>query len=288
MLPPAVAAEIEATLEQNSEEVTRLGGGCISPAARLQTDTGASWFVKWTERGKGRMLAAEAFALERIAETGTIRVPAVQAYGSQWLLLEWLKPATPGVQAWSDFGRALAALHRVRAQDFGWPEANFIGTLPQQNQQSDNWPEFWRSQRLEPQLSHASDAGLLGRKDVDQFQQLFAMLDQLLQVAHDVGASLLHGDLWGGNAHATAAGIAAIDPSSYYGHREVDLAMAQLFGGFPARFRSAYDEAWPLKRDGFARRQAIYQLYYLLVHVNLFGGSYTASVRSTLGEALAD
>jgi fructosamine-3-kinase len=285
-LPRAVAAEIEAAIDTRILSATRVGGGCISPAARLETSDNQLYFVKWTEHGKGRVLAAEAFSLDRIAETNTVRVPTVRAYGLQWLIMEWLEPGTPGPQAWRNFGTAIERLHRIKDGCFGWPEANFIGALPQQNPWCDSWSEFWRGQRLEPQLSHAVDAGLLGRSDVRRFEQLFARLDELLAVGDAEGPSLLHGDLWHGNAHATKDVIVAIDPSAYFGHREVDLAMAELFGGFPPAFREAYEELWPLQRAGLQQRKAAYQLYYLLVHVNLFGPGYVSSTRNALAEAL--
>jgi fructosamine-3-kinase len=285
-LPGPLAREIEAAIDTSITSADRVSGGCISPAVRLQTNTGQTYFVKWTEHGKGRMLAAEAFSLDRIAETNTVRVPTVHAYGLQWLLLEWIEPAGPAPRAWRDFGIALSRLHRSENRAFGWPQANFIGALPQQNPWCDSWPEFWRGQRLEPQLSHAVDGGLLGRTDVHRFEQLFDRLEKMLAVGDTEGPSLLHGDLWHGNAHTTGDTIVAIDPAAYYGHREVDLAMAELFGGFPSAFREAYEEQWPLHRAGFRQRQAAYQLYYLLVHVNLFGVGYVAAARTALMDAL--
>ena len=286
MLPAALAGEIEAVIKTPIANVSQVDGGCVSPAARLQTSQNVLYFVKWATRGKGRPLAAEAFALEHIAETNTVRVPNVIAYGSLWLLLEWLPPGAPTDAAWASFGRDLARLHRCRHEQFGWSQANFIGSLPQQNGWSADWSDFWRDQRLEPQLSHAVDGGRLGRGEVARFEQLFARLAGLLAVGQDEGASLLHGDLWGGNAHPTGDVIAAVDPSAYYGHREVDLAMAALFGGFPRAFWSGYEEEWPVQQAGFSERRAVYQLYYLLVHVNMFGGGYAARVRDALSDAL--
>ena len=133
----------------------------------------------------------------------------------------------------------------MQADQFGWPDANFIGSLPQQNQQNDDWPEYWRSQRLEPQLSHAADAGRLSRSDVSRFQQLFARLDELLKAGNREGASFLHGDLWSGNAHATENTIAAIDPSAYYGGGEkgyIDyLTLAQQRG---EQSKPCFDTRW--------------------------------------------
>ncbi len=131
----------------------------------------------------------------------------------------------------------------------------------------------------------ALDRGLMGDSDQRRFDDLFDHLDELLAVGNDDGPSLLHGDLWGGNVHMTDDGAAIIDPSVYHGHREVDLAMAELFGGFGPGFHAAYDRAWPLPPGYDPTRRAIYQLYYLLVHVNLFGGSYLGRTRSTLRTA---
>ncbi|MGH7468744.1 MAG: fructosamine kinase family protein [Longimicrobiales bacterium] len=285
-LPEAIQAEIQSALNDAIATSTRVSGGCISPAACVQTRARQTYFVKWAER-RGGVFAAEAYSLERIAETQTVRVPGVVAYGRQWLLLEWIEPGDPGRRAWSDFGTALARLHRARGESFGWPQPNYIGALPQQNLPGTEWAEFWRNQRLEPQLSHAVDGGLLGRSDVQRFEQLFARLEDLLATGNQEGASLLHGDLWSGNAHPAREGIVAIDPSAYYGHREVDLAMADLFGGFPSAFREAYEKEWPLRPVGREQRRAAYQIYYLLVHVNLFGGGYVARVRDALRSALA-
>jgi fructosamine-3-kinase len=178
-------------------------------------------------------------------------------------------------------------LHRTTAESFGWPEDNFIGSLSQANGWCKRWPLFWRERRLAPQVALASGSGLLRGQDRTALGRVVDRLDGALAVGTQEGPSLLHGDLWNGNVHALRDGTAAVvDPASYFGHREVDLAMAELFGGFDARFFDAYRAAWPV-REGYELRRAIYQLYYLLVHVNLFGGSYLGGMRAAADAALA-
>jgi protein-ribulosamine 3-kinase len=271
-----------------------VGGGCISPTARLETATGAAFFLKLGAPGlPGGMLAAEADGLRALAAAGAVRVPGVVGCGGEgpdaWLLLEWLEPGRPGPDTWADLGRALAALHRAGAggtPTYGADRPNYIGSLHQDNTPARRWSEFWRDRRLEPQLRAALDRGLLTDRDHRRFDALFAELDPLLSPADDDGPSLLHGDLWNGNVHVMEGGVAAlVDPSAYRGHREVDLAMADLFGGFPSPFRAAYTEAWPLAPGYEPARRAVYQLYYLMVHVNLFGAGYVAGTRSALAAA---
>ena len=285
-LPAAVAAEIEDLLQDTIQQVSGVAGGCIHSAMRLDTRR-ASYFVKHGDLSAGAMFEAEALALMEIGNTRTVHVPTVIGRGPRWLLLEWLEPGTPGRDGWRSFGADLAHMHRVRKDRFGWSQSNFIGSLPQQNDWSESWPRFWQQRRLQPQLDLARQRGLLGRNDEQGFEAMYVELPERLTIATEEGAALLHGDLWSGNAHGCPSGIAAVDPSAYYGHREVDLAMAALFGGFPPSFWEGYSAAWPLARSGFEQRRAIYQLYYLLVHVNLFGAGYVAGTREALRTALS-
>jgi fructosamine-3-kinase len=244
-------------------------------------------FLKWAHAREHipGLFRAEADSLRALAATQTVRVPRVldvadDTTAYSFLLLEWLEPGRASGQAWEALGRSLAELHQHRGANFGWSGDNFIGSLPQSNSSRTRWADFWRHERLEPQLKRAE--AHFSARDRAQFNRLFDALEDLLPPGDEDGASLLHGDLWNGNVHMMAAGSAAvIDPSSYYGHREVDLAMSKLFGGFGREFYSAYEEAWPLKQ-GAEKRLQIYQLYYLLVHVNLFGASYVPNTRSVL------
>jgi fructosamine-3-kinase len=161
--------------------------------------------------------------------------------------------------------------HRRPGPRFGWPRDNYIGATPQANAWCDDWAEFWRERRLRPQLEQARSKGFdLGK---------IALEDLLIK--HQPEPALLHGDLWSGNAGFTAEGPVVFDPAVYYGDREADLAMTELFGGFPREFYDAYNEAWPLEA-GYAQRKHLYNLYHLLNHLNLFGGGYLGQVSSTL------
>jgi len=297
MLTPELTAELEQSLKGrfgpiSVSSVTSVGGGCISTTLRVRLTDGASVFVKLAppEPPGTALLEAEAVSLERLRAVGEVRVPEVLARGEEWLALEWLEPGAAGVEAWERLGAGLASLHRKGGTEtgyFGWPSDNFIGSLPQANEPIASWARFWRERRLEPQLAWAEAAGLLSTSERAAFEPLLERLPALLELAQGEGPALLHGDLWSGNVHMTASGEPAIiDPASYYGHREVDLAMSALFGGFHPAFYSAYDITWPLSRPGLAKRRAVYQLYYLLVHVNLFGRGYMAGTMETLRRAL--
>jgi fructosamine-3-kinase len=295
MLPIALHSEVEAALTNYIGRTVKLvdarpvGGGCISNATRLGVTGGEIAFLKWCRQGElpVTIFQTEAHALHVLREAGAVRVPAVISLSDDaskfgWLLLEWLEPARLTQAGWRQLGQALAELHRCKTNEFGWDEPNFIGSLPQSNSQSSDWPSFWRTQRLLPQLERATRGGAISGSDRRRFDQLLNTLGELIAAGNTEGPSLLHGDLWNGNVHGVAQdGAALIDPASYYGHREVDLAMAELFGGFDAAFYSAYEEAWP-QEAGSERRRLIYQLYYLLVHVNLFGGSYVGGTLSAV------
>ena len=284
-LPDAVRAGLETALGDSVAHAARVSGGCISPAARLETADGGRFFTKWRDGGEpAGLFAAESRGLESLRATGAVRVPEVIAVDDAWLLLEWLPPGDPGPKTWPRLGRELAALHAVRADAFGDVADNFIGPLPQSNAQGADWPAFWRDRRLAPQLERA--AGAFPPRQRDRLERFIQeSLEGLLAIGNGDGPSRLHGDLWGGNVHIMEGGRAAlIDPSVHHGHREVDLAMADLFGGFDRSFFDAYDAEWALS-PGWRERRAAYQLYYLLVHVNLFGGGYADRTMTALEEA---
>lgn len=252
-----------------------MGGGCIAHAARVETNRGTLFLKSGVDRV---LLAMECKALQELRPARVPEVIALSAEGEReaWLLLEWLEPGTATSHGWSELGRMLAEIHRRTAAQFGWTRDNFIGSLPQSNKQNDDWVGFWREQRILPQL----EKGALKGRDAARIEKLLGRADEIIGIGNEEGASMLHGDLWGGNIHACSdGGIALIDPSLYYGHREVDLAMAALFGGFDEKFWRSYEDAWPL-RHGAAARRHMYQLYYMLVHVNLFGVSYLAGTMS--------
>lgn len=287
-LPEAILRRVENVSGAEVVGTASVSGGCISNAARVELAGREPAFLKWgvTREHSPALFAEEARSLALIAETETLRVPRVldqhSAEGYAWLLLEWLEPGGRSARSQALLGERLAALHRSSAEQFGWPADNFIGSLPQSNRAHDSWPEFWREERLLPQLQRAG--ARLTNVDRRRLEQLADRTDEILGDVATEPPSLLHGDLWSGNLHIMADGTpAVIDPASYYGHREVDLAMSRLFGGFSDEFYRAYQRAWP-SVAGLDKRMAMYQLYYLLVHVNLFGGGYTSQTMSVAAQ----
>lgn len=268
----------------------RVGGGDINEASCLTLSSAERVFVKSNTAANRRFFETESLGLRAIAATGTISTPKVlgrgvdQAQGKSFLLLEQLPRSRGGRRFWEDFGHALAALHRADTHPFvpggryGFLADNFIGATPQSNAPGDSWADFFRSRRLEPQFRRAQrwfDASTLRR--IDTFLD---RLDSLLPEPEH--PSLLHGDLWSGNYLVGPDGQAwLIDPAVYVGHAEADLAMTELFGGFAPAFYAAYRECSPLEA-GYEERRTVYNLYHLLNHLNLFGGGYLGSVRSSL------
>ncbi|HEY0038260.1 MAG TPA: fructosamine kinase family protein [Longimicrobium sp.] len=276
MIPGALRRAAEAHLGP-IRSATAVAGGCINHGARVETANGPV-FLKYNPQSPPGMFAAEAHGLDLLREhAAELVVPHVIAHAEAdgdapaWLALEWLEPAARSPEFLERLGRGLAQMHRAAVdRTSGWDRDNFIGSLAQQNAPTDTWPGFWRDRRLAPQLDLARRTGRLPGCEAD-WECLFDRLAVILRPADEDGPSLLHGDLWSGNVLSTTAGAALIDPVTYRGHREVDLAMADLCGGFEDRFHAAYREVWPLQ-PGYEARRPVYQLYYLLVHVNLFGG----------------
>jgi fructosamine-3-kinase len=238
------------------------------------------FFVKTNDARLASMLEAEADGLAAIARTKAVRVPAPVATGvageRAFLVLEWLDFDRGGRDA--SLGRALAAMHRHTGPRFGWHRDNTIGTTAQRNEWHADWPAFVRECRLAPQLDLAARNGHRGALQRDG-ARLLACVDALLQ-GHAPAPSLVHGDLWSGNAGRAASGEPVVfDPAVYYGDRDADLAMSELFGGFGVDFYAAYDEAWP-RAPGYAVRRTLYNVYHVLNHLNLFGGGYRAQAET--------
>ncbi len=262
-----------------------LGGGCIHRAQRIEASDGRVWFLKTNRPSELPSFEAEAEALRELAKAGAIRVPAPLAAGEHageaYLILEYIEFGGRGNAAL--MGTQLAALHRTTAERFGWHRDNFIGSTPQENAWSADWIAFFRTRRLEPMLQRLAEAGR-------RFRRADALLERLESFfeGYEPAASLLHGDLWGGNAGYDTGGQPVIfDPATYYGDREADLAMTELFGGFGRDFYAAYDEAWPLD-PGYARRKTLYNLYHILNHVLIFGRSYAGQAEDMLAVLLND
>jgi fructosamine-3-kinase len=262
-----------------------LAGGDINDAYEIRLGDGREVFVKSNVSAPNDMFVAEARGLGWLAEAKTLRVPAVLAASgandvTPFLALELIRPAPRASDFDDRLGRGLAALHRHGAAAFGLDHDNYIGRLPQKNTFVVTWPEFYRVRRLGPQLKAAADAGLAPSRVRRDFERLFAQLEDLCGPPEP--PARLHGDLWGGNLLTDDRGEPClIDPAVYGGHREIDLAMMKLFGGFGPRVFEAYKESFPLA-DGYRERVALYQLYPLMVHVNLFGGGYLAQVEAAL------
>ena len=288
---PALAASLSETLATRvaAEPSTRVYGGCINESYRWDSAAGP-FFVKIGAPTGLDALEAEAAGLDELARAQAVRVPRVCGAGTTattaYLALEWIDIARSTGQAEGLLGEQLATQHRVLAPRFGWTRDNTIGSTPQSNDTSADWVEFFRERRLRAQLELAQRNGFTGR-----LQEHGALLLDLMGAyfsSYRPMPSLLHGDLWGGNWGVDAAGSPVIfDPAVYYGDREADLAMTGLFGGFGNAFYTAYHSSWPLDQAAGARR-ALYNLYHVLNHANLFGGSYAAQAISTIDRLLAE
>lgn len=263
-------------------EIQLQSGGCINQAVSLTTNEG-DFFLKWNESTDEAMFSAEAMGLKLLKNAAALPVPAVlgqgQVAGKPFLLLEYLKGSSPNSSYWQLLGQGLAKLHQHSQQQYGLSHNNFIGSLQQNNEPLTDWIEFFIQQRLEPQLTLAYYQQLVAKSFMQRFRQLYPKLSDLLATE---APSLLHGDLWSGNVMPGPDGSAWIfDPAVYYGHREAEMAFTTLFGGFDPAFYAAYQEAAPLE-PGYQQRYALYNLYPLLVHVNLFGASYLSGVERVL------
>jgi fructosamine-3-kinase len=272
-----VSAPIEAaaaSLGARVARTSRVSGGDVNEAYRVTLDDERVVFAKTHPSPPADMYEAEVDGLAFLAE-GPLRVPRVLACTRDALFLEWLEPA-PRVRDFDErLGRGLAALHRLPT-GFGHTRDNFIGPLPQDNASTPDWPSFYAERRLLPMLARArADASLRRR-----FDRLVARMPEL--VGPPEPPARLHGDLWSGNLHVDERGEPAlIDPAVHGGHREIDLAMMRLFGGFSARVFASYHEVHPLA-PGHEDRVALHQLYPLLVHAALFGASYLGAVDRAL------
>lgn len=256
-----------------------IGGGDIAASYLLQTSRG-DLFIKILEgAGAYDMLMAEAEGLDALRASGAISVPAVDScvkttFGGA-LLMEYIAPGNRSEASQETLGRHLALMHQNTCEDYGWKRNNYIGSLPQNNSRQNNWASFFIRHRLTFQFDLALSTGLLEARQVPAAD---FMVEKMTPLLPKVRPALLHGDLWGGNYLVSTDNIPyLIDPSVWYGHNEVDLAMSRLFGGFSQRFYDAYFEVSP-PLPGMEDRVALYQLYYLLVHLNLFGRSYLAAV----------
>ncbi|ELR96312.1 fructosamine kinase family protein [Gloeocapsa sp. PCC 73106] len=264
-----------------------LSGGCINQTYQLIGQQNQSYFIKINQASSFSMFVAEALGLSRMSSTKTIRVPKPICWGtvsnSSYLVLEWLEFSPRGNhQAWEIMGKQLAAMHQTRGSEkFGWEENNTIGSTPQINTWTSNWADFFAQHRIGYQLKLAKRRG-------GDFPDTDRVVAQVKSQLHErqPHPSLVHGDLWSGNAGILESGEPVIlDPATYYGDHEVDVAMTELFGGFPPAFYQGYEQVCPLD-PGYQKRKPLYNLYHILNHFNLFGGGYGAQASRMLAQIL--
>jgi fructosamine-3-kinase len=269
----------------NSIQRRSVSGGCINQGYAISNGK-KSFFVKINQASQITMFEAEILGLKQIFATNTIKVPQPICSGIEsntcYLVLEWLQLGGGGSKCWQQLGKDLAALHQLNCgEKFGWDINNTIGSTPQINTWCDNWIEFYTTRRLEYQFKLCRIKGAF----FPQEKELLAAIPDLLN-GHQVKPSLVHGDLWGGNAGCTVDGIPVIyDPATYIGDREVDIAMTELFGGFPSAFYQGYQQVYPLD-TGYEKRKILYNLYHILNHFNLFGGSYQSQANGMISQLL--
>lgn len=283
-----IAENISQVTKESFEVKQRrsVGGGCINQGYAVSNGA-VTYFVKLNQASLVDMFEAEALGLEQMWDTHTIRVPKPIGCGisdnSAYIVLEWLELGrSANTNAWEEMGRNLAAMHKATSnKGFGWERNNTIGSTPQINTWTADWAEFFTQHRIGYQLKLAQRRGGYFK----QGERLLAAIPELL-ADYQPQPSLVHGDLWSGNAAVTAEGEPVIlDPATYYGDRETDLAMTELFGGFPAAFYRGYNQVWPLD-EGYERRKTLYNLYHILNHFNLFGGSYASQANRMIEQIL--
>lgn len=279
MIPKSIRSVLENQYELRIENEQSVSGGSINRAHKLQTNRG-TLFLKWNQTAPDDFFEVEARGLKLLGSAGTdLRVPNVITSHSSdssmpgFLLMEFIREGSGDSSDSFTFGAELAKLHNAKGNQFGLSYDNYIGSLPQKNGEYDDWTSFFVDKRINPQLKMAIDSGKLSQSLLSNWKRLMNQLEDLVPPTEP---SLIHGDLWGGNYLFDENGTGVlIDPAVYYGHPEMDLAFTKMFGGFSPSFYEGYDSVSPLE-DGFPGRVPIYNMYPLLVHVNLFGGHYAS------------
>lgn len=264
-----------------------VSGGDINAALQVRLEKRKLFVKHNSATAYPEMFQREAEALAILEQHTQFNIPqllAVDELGGQaFLLLAWLQTAAKSGDFWQQFGEKLAQMHRVSAKKYGLEQDNYMGKLPQRNTQKASWAEFWATQRIEPQIRLARDKGFFNHRISMQVYELLSITENLIP---QEAPALLHGDLWSGNYMVDEqGGPALIDPALYYGHREVDLAMMHLFGGFSSALFDTYHENFPLE-DGWRDRLDFHNLYPVLVHVNLFGGGYAGQAETIIKKYL--
>jgi len=277
---------IESFLNEKIVSSTSIGGGCIADGKKITTESGKAYFLK-TKSGFNRMFRCEANGLKELAKAQSVRIPQVIAVSDDSLLLEYIPQGIRSNRFFEQFGENFARLHRFCSDKFGFYEDNYIGATPQLNiptgNESKNWTAFYFNKRLLYQYKLAESNGYATSRLKNSFSKLESKIDSILKGSEEPPC-LLHGDLWGGNYLCDENGAPVlIDPAVYYGHREADLAMTKLFGGFTKEFYSSYNREYPLP-EGWEYRENIYRLYHILNHLNLFGRGYLSEAERILSD----
>jgi fructosamine-3-kinase len=276
---------IEEKINKKIKSFASLSGGCISNAYKITAADGSNYFLKYNSSVSNDMFVKEANGLKELAKANAIRVPQVLSFSENFLLSEFISSGNKKRNFFEEFGRSFAEQHKFISESFGFYEDNYIGSNPQLNipeeNEKGNWVNFYFNKRILYQLQLSEKLGY----STSELRNLISNLeDKIEEIIGNPGerASLLHGDLWGGNYMVDENGSAVlIDPAVYYGYREADLGMTKLFGGFSPDFYKAYNECFPLK-DGYDYRENIYKLYHVLNHLNLFGGAYYSQAISLI------
>lgn len=276
---------LSSALSLKIKSINQVSGGDISDAFCLESNQGKFFLKVNQEEFALDMFQKEKIGLEQIASYNIVKVPEIYKVGqvesSAFLLMEFINSESKQTANFKQFGIQLAELHLQFGDTFGWEFDNYIGSLLQKNSKSTDWSEFYTFERLIPQIKMAIDQKLLDTNSLPTSSNLQDACSRLFQ---DSKPSPIHGDLWSGNYIADSAGnVYLIDPAFYFGYHEIDIAMSKLFGGFPNEFYEGYHSVFPTKKDHSERIQFL-QLYYLLVHLNLFGRPYLASVMRILNK----
>lgn len=280
-----IKKRIEEKLGSKIKSFSSLSGGCISDAFKISTANGTSFFLKYNPSASNDMFFKEANGLRELDKSNAIKIPEVLSVDEDYILLEFIASGNRKKKFFEDFGKSFAEMHKFKSDSFGFYENNYIGSNPQINipdeKEKSDWTAFYLNKRILFQLQLAEKLG----NSTDELRKGISKLENKIEdiIGHNSEKpSLLHGDLWAGNYMIDQNGNAVlIDPAAYYGHREADLGMTKLFGGFNSEFYKAYNESFPLE-DGFDYRENIYKLYHVLNHLNLFGGGYYSQAISLI------
>ncbi len=294
MIDPAFSEALSRHISLNQQQPFSLqdcrpvSGGSINNSYKI-SGQGRNYFVKTNSVNHAGMFAAEAEGLMAIVNSRSILAPKPVCYGefdgSTYLVMDYLELGRGDKRSIDRLGEQLATMHRLNQSTFGWHIDNTIGSTPQINTPCESWPEFYGQYRLRYQIDLAGSNGHHGQL-IDKAHELLGYLDQLL--SHKPQASLLHGDLWSGNYGICPHGVPVIfDPAVYYGDRETDIAMTELFGGFPPRFYEAYWHHYP-EEAGYSVRKTLYSLYHILNHLNLFGANYAPRAEQMIAKLLSE